>query len=169
MRVFNETQRFDQWWIKLINIVLIGFLLFCIYNWYIANEPTGNVSALDTTAQIAIFLSIVPVLLLLYSINLKTRIDEIGVHYRFFPFQLKHKTVRWNELQNCHVRTYSPIKEFGGWGYRVSFGKKGKALNVKGNKGIQLEFKSSKRLLIGTQKEAAAKQVIQRYFKTGYE
>ncbi|MFH6604841.1 hypothetical protein ACEZ3G_15250 [Maribacter algicola] len=165
MRIFSETQRFDQWWIKLIYVAMIGFLLFCAYNWYIANKPTGNVSAHDTTAQIAIFLSIIPVLFLMYSFNLKTRIDDIGIHYRFFPFQLNDKTVRWEELQNCYVRKYSPIKEFGGWGYRGSFGKKRKALNVKGNKGIQLEFASGKRLLIGTQKEAEAKQVIQRYFK----
>ena len=169
MRIFNETQRFNQWWMQLINIGLLAFLLFSAYNWYIAGEATGNVSSTDTTAQIAVVLSIVPVLLLLYSIKLKTSIDEIGIHYQFFPFHFSKKTVRWAELDNCYVRTYSPISEYGGWGYRVSFGKKGKALNVKGNRGIQLEPKTGKKLLIGTQKEEEAKQVIQRHFKTGYE
>ena len=133
MRVFKETQRFDQWWMKLINVVLFGFLVFCLYNWYVANQATGNVATTDTTGQIAVILSIVPVMLFLFLIKLETAI--------------------------------SPIQEYGGWGYRTSFGKKkGSAYNVKGDKGIQIELKTGKKLLIGTQKEDEAQQVIGRYF-----
>ena len=68
-------------------------------------------------------------------------------------------------MEKCYVRIYSPIKEYGGWGYRTSLGKKkGSAFNVKGNKGIQIEFKTGKKLLVGTQKESEATQVIHRYF-----
>jgi len=170
MRIFNETQRFDQWWMKLIYISLLGFLIFGFYNWYIANEATGNVAATDTTGQVVVVLSILPVMVLLYMIKLETVIDEIGVHYQFFPFHFSKKTIRWNEMDKCYVRTYSPIKEYGGWGYRTSFGKKkGSAFNVKGDKGIQIEFKTGKKLLIGTQKENEAQQVIQRYFRKSDE
>ncbi len=164
MRVFNETQRFNQWWIQLINIGLLAFLLFSFYNWYIAGESTGNVTSTDTIGQVVVIVSIIPVLLLLYSIKLKTSIDEIGIHYKFTPFHFSRKTIRWNEIEKCFVRTYNPIKEYGGWGYRTSFGKKkGSAFNVKGNLGIQLELKSGKKLLIGTQKEIEVRETISRY------
>lgn len=166
MRVFQETQRFNQWWLQMLNVGLFGLLLYGFYKWFITHESWGNVAANDTMGQLVVFLSIIPVLILFYSMRMKTTIDEIGIHYQFIPFHLSKKTIRWNELEKCYVRTYSPIKEYGGWGYKTSFGKKGNALNVKGNKGIQLEPKDSKKLLIGTQKEEEAQQVIARYFKS---
>ncbi|MHC4187375.1 MAG: hypothetical protein ACYSRQ_04200 [Planctomycetota bacterium] len=56
------------------------------------------------------------------------------------------------DLKECYIRTYRPIKEYGGWGIRYGFGESGKAYNVKGNQGLQLVFENGKRLLIGTQK-----------------
>tara|TARA_R110002051_G_scaffold101478_1_gene172292 strand:- start:11577 stop:11909 length:333 start_codon:yes stop_codon:yes gene_type:complete len=102
---------------------------------------------------------------LIYLFRLKTIIDEIGIHYQFTPINFSKKTIRWSEIDKCYVRTYKPIKEFGGWGYRSSFGSR-KAINIKGNKGIQLVLKDGKNLLIGTQKENDANKVIERYFKT---
>ena len=37
---------------------------------------------------------------------------------------------------------------------------KGKAFNIKGNMGLQLQFKDGKKLLIGTQKEEEIKQFL---------
>lgn len=169
MQVFNETQRFNQWWLQLINIGLLVFLLFCLYSWFIAKETTGNVIPSEPVVQVAILISIIPVIILLYLIRLKKSIDEIGIHYQFQPFHFSKKTIRWSELENCYVRTYRPIKEYGGWGYRTAMGKKGHAFNVKGNQGIQLELKTGKKLLIGTQKEEDAQKIIERYFKTNDE
>lgn len=41
-------------------------------------------------------------------------------------------------------------RDYGGWGIR--YGRKGKAFNVFGSRGLQLEFTNGKRLLIGSQK-----------------
>ena len=48
------------------------------------------------------------------------------------------------------MRKYSPLREFGGWGYRVGPG--GKAFNMQGNMGLQLEMMGGEKLLIGTRK-----------------
>lgn len=168
MHVFNETQRFTQWWLQLINLALLGFLIYAVYSWYILNEAVGNVSAQDYTGQIIVLVLVPFSVAIIYMFRLKTTIDEIGIHYQFLPINLSKQTIRWSELKKCYVRTYRPLKEYGGWGYRLSFGK-GKALNVKGNKGIQLEFKDAKKLLIGTQKEEEAQKVIERYFKADDE
>lgn len=168
MRVLNESQRFTQGWLQFINIILLGFLAYVVYQWFILKEFFGNVSPTDQTGQIIVIASILLSIGLIYIFRLKTTIDEVGIHYQFTPINLSKKTIRWSELKKCYVRTYNPIKEYGGWGYRAPFGKN-KAINVRGNKGIQLEFEDGKKLLIGTQKEAAAQEVIERYFKLSNE
>lgn len=164
MKVLNESQRFTQWWLQLVNIILFGFLVYVAYKWFVLNEFFGNVSPKDQSSQVVVIAATLLSIALIYIFRLKTTIDEIGIHYQFIPINLTKKTIRWIELKKCYVRTYNPIKEFGGWGYRASFGKN-KVVNIKGNKGIQLEFKDGKKLLIGTQKEAVAQKVIERYFK----
>lgn len=166
MRVFNETQRFNQWWLQLIFIVLLLFVAYAIYQWYFTNEAIGNVGPNDSYGQLIVIVSIFPILTLFYFLKLRTEIDESGIHYQFLPFHFSTKKMAWTDIQNCYVRTYNPIMEYGGWGYRTSLGK-GRAYNVKGNIGIQVELKSGKKVLLGTQKEDEAKQIIQRYFKSG--
>lgn len=166
MRVFNETQRFNQWWLQLIHIASILFLIYAIYHWYFKNEAVGNVAAGDSVGQLIVILSVLPLLLVFYFLKLHTEIDENGIKYQFSPFHFTPKKIAWDEILHCHVRTYNPILEYGGWGYRTSIGK-GKAYNVKGDKGIQIELKTGKKLLLGTQMETEANQIIARYFKRG--
>lgn len=165
MRVFHETQRFDQWFMKIIYFGIIALLFYFLYIWYVAEEAVDKVGANDTLAQLITITTLIPVLILFYVLKLRTEIDEIGIHYQFLPFHFSKKTMRWADIEECYVRQYSPIKEYGGWGYRTSFGKKGKAYNVKGNKGIQIKLKTGKNLLLGTQKEKEAQEVINRCFK----
>jgi len=166
MRVFNETQRFDQWWLKLIFLALILFVAYSIYQWYFTIEAVGNVGPNDSFGQLIVIVSIFPILILFYFLKLRTEIDENGIQYKFSPFHFSTKKIAWTAIQNCYVRTYNPIMEYGGGEFRTSLGK-GSAFNVKGNKGIQVELKSGKKILFGTQKEDEAKQIIQRYFKSG--
>lgn len=164
MRVFQEKQRFNQWWVQLINIGLFVFLLFCLYKWFVSEESVDKVSPDDLTGQLIVILCVVPVIIMLLVLKLKTVIDERGISYQFFPIHRNSKLVAWSDLEECYTREYKPISEYGGWGYRLTFGGIN-ALNVKGNKGIQLKFKSGKKLLIGTQNPKDAQVVINRYFK----
>lgn len=164
MRIFNETQRFTQWWLQTINIVIVALLLYGIYKWFFLGESVGNVAADDKLGQAISIFAVALSIPLIYLFRLKTSIDEIGIHYQFIPINFSKKTIRWGDIEKCYVRTYKPIKEFGGWGYRSFFGSN-KAVNIKGNKGIQLVLKNGDKLLIGTQKENDAKMVIERNFK----
>jgi hypothetical protein len=53
-------------------------------------------------------------------------------------------------LTKSYIRQYSAIKEYGGWGLRIGLLGKGTAYNVSGDKGLQLEFTTNKKILIGT-------------------
>jgi len=56
------------------------------------------------------------------------------------------------------VRKYSPLFEYGGWGLRWSLN--GKAVNVRGNMGIQVVLKNGSRILIGTSNPEDAKMAL---------
>lgn len=136
---FIEIQKIRQIWV----IVLMLFVnALAIYHF-----------TFDSTAivDIAPILIVVLVDLLLIFIQLKTKINEKGIYYQLFPFHLKEIIFTWDEIAETNIRKYSPIWEYGGWGYRYSF-KNGKAFNISGNMGLQLVLKNGKKILIGTNK-----------------
>ena len=66
-------------------------------------------------------------------------------------------------MSRHYVHTYDPIGEYGGWG--IKYGKMGKAYNVSGNRGVQLEFADRKSILIGSQKPEQLDSAIEQYLK----
>ena len=159
MKVFFETQRFDQWWFRLIMLIVTTIVIMAMVAAYrsVKSDPV----AFWTVSGSSIF-TIFLIVALVFLLKLETKINELGIHYRFWPFKLK--LINWSDIEKCFVRNYRPIKEYGGWGYKLGiFRKKGSAVNVKGNIGIQIVFKSGKQFLIGTQKEVEAKKVLETY------
>ena len=128
---FIEIQKIRQIW-----VIILMLLVNALAIYYFAFE------------SILIF---VFVDLLLVFFQLKTKINEKGISYQLFPFHLKEKIFIWDERAEANIRKYSPILEYGGWGYRYSF-KYGKAYNISGNMGLQLVLKNGKKILIGTNK-----------------
>ena len=159
MKVFKEEQRFTQLWL----IVLLSVSVF-VPIVIIIQEYTKEGATLSTAGFIKSIVLIVGSILLIFVFKLTTRIDEKGVHYQFFPFHFKLKTIEWKEMKKAFVRTYSPITEYGGWGLKGGWSKaRGKAINVSGDIGIQLELANGKKLLIGTQKKTEAERVLETY------
>ncbi|MFS4417669.1 hypothetical protein [Maribacter sp. 2307ULW6-5] len=159
MRVFEETQRFTQWWLwLLLAVVSLAVLLPPLSQ--LAQTGNTDLRDLDTGYWIGLGTMALVVLLFVF-MKLHTKIDEHGLSYQFFPIHLRPKTLTWKEVDTIGVRTYKPLLEFGGWGYRI--GRSGKALNVKGNKGIQIKLKNGDSLLIGTQKMEEVRLILKKY------
>ncbi len=160
MKVFVEEQRFNQLWLYLIlAIPFISLVQPYIFNLdgFVSNDK-------ETLTGVSISLvAMVIVTLLILSIRLRTKIDEKGVYYQFYPINLNEKFIPWSDISRCYIRKYNPILEYGGWGYKMSPFGRGRVLNVKGNKGIQFEFKNGKKLLLGTQKEVEVEKVLLTY------
>jgi len=85
---------------------------------------------------------------LILSLKLIVQVKKDGLHIQFFP--LKKLFLNIADIENYKYRKYKPIKEYGGWGIKYSL-KHGKAYNVSGNKGVQLELIDDKKILIGSQ------------------
>ena len=93
MRLFSETQRFNQWWIQLINFSVLGLLVYFLYKWFVLDEAVDKVSATNATGQIVVIVTMVLSFCLISLFRLKTRIDERGLHYHFLPFHFSEKTI----------------------------------------------------------------------------
>jgi hypothetical protein len=81
--------------------------------------------------------------------ELRVHVRDDGLYLRLFPLTRQHRFA-WETLAHCEARTYRPILEYGGWGVRG--GRGGRAYNVSGNRGVQLELRDGRRLLIGSRR-----------------
>jgi hypothetical protein len=149
--LFSERQKFKQWWLWLILFGINGLFLFGVFKQVIGGQQFGNNPMSNAGLLIATGLTILLTLLFI-NFRLDTQIKMDGIYIRFFPFHIKFKHYAWESLTKSYVRSYSAIAEYGGWGLRLGLFGKETAYNVSGSKGLQLEFKKNKKLLIGTNK-----------------
>jgi hypothetical protein len=158
--LFTEKQRFTQWWFWLILLCVNSLFLYGVYHQVIKRKPFGDQPASDLVLiMITTFIFLLTISF--YIFRLQTQIRTDGVYVRPFPFIRKFRCYRWEEISKSFVREYSPLLEYGGWGFRLGIFGQGRAYNVSGNMGLQLEFTNGKKLLIGTQKPEAMTAALQ--------
>jgi len=156
MRVFEEKQRFRQWWLFVIVALTMGGLYVTLYNKTEAFQDLENNFKIVLTAIFATIL-----IGGIFVLQLRTKIDTSGIKASFYPISFFTKQYTWPQIDKVYVRKYSPLTEYGGWGIK-GLGS-AKAYNVSGNYGIQIVTKEKKRFLIGTQKPQDAERVLKRY------
>ncbi|MBU0696762.1 MAG: hypothetical protein KKE39_09605 [Bacteroidetes bacterium] len=83
--LFSERQRFKQWWVWLILLVVNGFFLFGLFKQIIGGQQFGDKPLSNVEVLIAIGLTLLLTLLFL-TLCLDTIIKNDGVYVRFFPF-----------------------------------------------------------------------------------
>lgn len=163
-KVFIERQRFTQIWIWLLVLSIFALTVFGIYYQLILGIPFGNNPAPDNVMPFFLLIPLGLIVLLLLNC-LHTSIDEKGIHYKYSPFHGKFRTIEFDKIEKVYTKKYRPIKDFGGWGIRIGMKKGyGMALNVNSNMGIQIELKTGKKILLGTQKPDEAQKIIDYYF-----
>ncbi|WBX73107.1 hypothetical protein PG913_09465 [Tenacibaculum pacificus] len=163
MKVFIEKQKFTQWWLHLlITLSSIIAILLISKDWI--NTVDKSITA--NSSSLVGIISIIALHFLIYTACLKTKINDIGISYKFIPFHFTERKILWKDIDEIYIRKYNPILEYGGWGLRFTFNKnKGNALNISGDIGIQIVLKNGKKLLIGTQKEDDITRVLNNYQK----
>src|SRR5690606_2626642 len=159
--LFQETQRFNQWWIWPIQILNIGMVLFFALAVYIQIIKGQSVGSKPAPNNVLIIATIVALLLcsLFFLMKLKTVITKDKISFRFTPFHLKQQEYFLSEIEKIEVVKYSRIGEDGGGGIRCIG--RNRAFNVKGSQGLRTYFKNGNKRLIGTQKPQALQKVIQ--------
>lgn len=149
--LFHERQKFTQWWMWIILLVINVLFLLGTYKQVFNDQQFGDK---PMSNQGLIFITSMTIMLtLLFAIfRLETQVKNDGIYVRFFPFHISFKYYSWDQISKSFVRKYRPLTEYGGWGIRFGIFGKGVAYNVSGNMGLQLVLTSNKKLLIGTNK-----------------
>jgi len=154
---FAESQKFDQWWLRLLLLLIDAFFAYGTYRQVVFQVPFGDHPASNFILFSSLLLLLVVTALLFYT-RLDTLIKEDGVYVRFYPFNLQFKSYNWNQIASHDVVVYKPLRDYGGWGFRISGS--GTALSTSGNQGLQLVFQNGKRLLIGTRHPGEMKAAL---------
>ncbi len=147
-RWFYEEQRFRQPWLLILIFFLAAMSWYVFFQQIIGGNPFGTNPAPDGVVWglWAVFGIAFPLFFL--ALRLTTEVRQDSIHIRFIPGH--RPIIRLEEIKSVEVREYRPFREYGGWGIRYS-SQYGMAYNVSGNKGVQLELVSGKRILIGSQ------------------
>ena len=127
---YREMQRFRQrWlWILLGGIALLMLVL-------------GPISWLGL-----VIIGVVAAFL--YSLRLETEVRADGIYLKMWPIHRSYRRIAWSDIEQYESRTYSPLRDFGGWGIRWAPGKI--AYNVRGNQGIWFERTNRRSVLVGS-------------------
>ncbi len=146
---FREVQRFRQVWLWMLVLVITGMQWYAAVEQLIFKRPFGDNPMQDIPLIIYCVIFGIGLPALLFFSQLITEVHDGGIYIRFFPFHRTFRRIAFAEIKRCEVLNYRPIRDYGGWGIR--FRCKGKAYNVSGNRGVQIELLNGDRLLIGSQ------------------
>ena len=133
--IFEENQKFTQWWLW---VILLSFPIMAF----------GPFDENEVNIEYVLIGLALP--LLFYLFELRIKVSNDGLHYQFFPFHFKSYTIKHEEIEKAKDMEYSPLKEYGGWG--IKYGFKGKAYNVRGDKGVKVFLKNGTNIMFGSQK-----------------
>ncbi|MCF8228981.1 MAG: DUF6141 family protein [Bacteroidales bacterium] len=161
---FKETQKFRQWWILVILLIVLCIWLWGIIQQIVFEIPFGN-NPISDLGLVLIGIIVLAPIVIIFRIKMISQIRRDGIWYKMYPLTT-YKKIRPEEVKNWHIRQYNPVREFGGWGMRFALQRgKGKAINLSSRNGLQLELKSGKKLLIGTQNPEKMKEAMEKMFK----
>ena len=96
-------------------------------------------------------------LTLFLTLKMRTRVDGAGVHIR--TLYVVRRSLPFADLESAEAVAYRPLRDYGGWGLRIS--PKGKAYNMRGSRGVQLKLKDGGNVLVGSQRSEELARIIQ--------
>ena len=157
--IYREVQQFRQVWIWVVVSALAGLVWYATVKQLLLHRPFGNTPMPDIPMVINWFIFGIGLPALFFFSQLVTEVRNDGIYIRFSPFHRTFRKIAFTEMKQFEARTYRSFREYGGHGIR--FSSKGKAYNVSGDRGVQIELLNGKRLLIGSQRAEELVQAIQ--------
>lgn len=147
-------------------IYALVLAIFVLWIWQFVRQVLMGVTVGTNPAPdlAVILIGFIPVaaLALIFMLRMETVVDHKGVHYKMWPFHWKFRTIKAEEIEKWEVRKYSPLRDYGGWGIRIGWGKNGMAFNMSGNMGAVFDLKKGSRILLGTRKPEEFKASLEK-------
>ncbi len=160
--LFSESQNFLMAFPLLAIAMLFLNLLFLygIIQQEIFERPFGDQS-ISTTGLIFLLVFTFIITAFLYSLRLEMHLEKDRIRVRFYPVHRSFYEFTTDQVVQCSVKKYKPMREFGGWGLRKNLRTRAKAWTVSGNTGLELIFSEGHKLMIGTKKPVSLKTALE--------
>jgi len=163
--IFKEEQRFRHPFIwvpifPLFVVAVVALVLMLLASSGVEFLGSGYLRGNDALVPLSLITAALgATMVLIYVCNLTTEVREDGLYVRYFPFHLKFRRIAIEDVKKIEVKTYRPIRDYGGWGIKYGFSN-GWVYNVSGNRGVKLHFVKGSPLLIGSQRPEALATAI---------
>jgi hypothetical protein len=151
--LFEEKQRFTQWWLWTMVVsgamLVLGIFGNALYVQMVLGKPWGDKPMSDDALiglTLFCFTAMLVMLMVFFNAMLEIVVDKSSVSYRYFPVIRKWRRIEREEIHGFEMQDYY-LK-----GYGIHYDLRGnKSITVKGNSGIQLTMANGSKLLLGTQ------------------
>ncbi len=150
VQLYQEVQRFRQWLFVVPLAIATVVIWWAFFKQVVLNDPSGEQALPGWLAWALAFVFGLGLPALGWSMRLITEVRPGLLWVRLSPF--RGMRIPTKEINSAFAREYSPIREYGGWGVRVS--RSGRAYNAYGNNGVQLVLSDGSRILVGSQRSA---------------
>ncbi|GGI25612.1 hypothetical protein [Pedobacter mendelii] len=113
---FEEKQNLNLWWLYILlgvdAIIVLSILLFDN-----GGMSYQNLQKVYFAPVIAVLLPFFIIFLIQKNI-LTTSMNDEGILYQYFPFQIKPRLFQWNNMEKVYINSYDALGNYGGWGVR---------------------------------------------------
>jgi hypothetical protein len=131
---FREVQRMRHWFFYLPIVAVTLIIWYTFIQQVGLNRPSGSSPIPNWAAWLLAIVFGLGFPAFAATIRLITEVDDQKVRVRMFP--VSSRTVLLDDIEAAEVAHYMPMREYGGWGVRVS--RRGRAYIAFGNEGVQL-------------------------------
>jgi hypothetical protein len=156
--MFKEEQRFRQWWIWAIVLVVAALGWWGFVQQIVLGEPFGNNPASDWAVWLLwVFVGLgLPALFAFIRLAIEVTADEVVIRYR----PLLKRRILLADIERVNARTYKAVREYGGWGIK-GWSFKSVAYNISGDRGVQLTLRDGRRIMLGSRRPDELAQAIE--------
>jgi hypothetical protein len=145
-RIFKESQSYLGTWTMYVMIMTeVPVIILMIVLYATTDDKQEMAIALGVVIG-----SLILVFILIFNLKLETRIDDKSISFRYTPFIRQWRSFQKETIKSYKVINYSPISDYGGWGFKGN--KTTKAYSVLGDQGLLIDVGEKKKILIGTMK-----------------
>ncbi len=159
MQYFYEKQRLNVGRTILIILILNTFIIGATIRFF-ELWRTGPMSEIDLYFILAVCLALViGVTTIILGIQLETRVNRVGIRFRYLPFLRNWNTVRLTDIEEAYIGRCAARFGLGAWRYGY-IDKKDQVYGIGGKEGVQFVLKNGARIFIGTRKVQELKKVL---------
>jgi len=164
--VFREVQR--PWAGLLILsaaacLLVIGVLVCALIQQLVFHVPCGDRPMSDKALAIfgpAMIVLAGVGLIVACTVRLVIEVRHDGLYVQYRPLHPRPRKIDLTRVASVRTVSYHPVVQYGGWGIRWTG--RGKAYNVRGHRGVRLDYTDGRHLLLGSQRPGELAEAIER-------